>query len=52
MDSYSNKDRLNMPSCNPFANMSNMLNNVSSWSSMKYSCDTWKGGGLMMACFL
>ena len=40
MDSYSNEDRLNVPSCNPFANM---LNNVSSWSSMKYSCDTWKG---------
>ena len=40
MDSYSNEDRLNVPSCNPFANM---LNNVSSWSSMKYNCETWKG---------
>jgi len=40
MDSYSNEDRANVPSCNPFANM---WNNVSSWSSMKYNCDTWKG---------
>lgn len=40
MDSYSNEDRLDVWPCNPFVNM---LNNVSSWLSMKYSRDMWKG---------